>query len=465
MDISSGSQLFSRKKFTRDSSNPQLQKDYKLSIEKWETELKEGTIWKVPEEINNKPFEVEEEEYKEDDSSALSYYNTISYSDVLLNPLDRVVDTSDYNFRHTFGPVRGTFQSGLHSSAEMNSVIPDPVPDDHLPTTGSLQNDFYPFVENPVRVGFEPATQSNVPSSLSNSNNANEETTAWSEEEEYHDTMQIPLGDLPVFAFSGGPRLINPNDDAVYSDNNDQDEESDIQSVLKYSRIRDVENLPSFVDSVALYSFKGPTELFILNLDKPMLFNSIVLPPPECNYVVTICYHFTISKRSTIWKGLQIYLSTGESYTVPVERIFVSESLKNSFKNTRLGRLLTDPTLKRVCWKPDFIQNECKKIFGVDLGPCIDLSTQVGPGQIRFADALEEYLKDWDIKPQFNDAKKEYEEMVASKMRTAKIKAFGWDLVKLPQVVLNYSAMHGLATYALYEETLKRVEILEDDKT
>lgn len=174
------------------------------------------------------------------------------------------------------------------------------------------------------------------------------------EKTEHRDTMEIP--------FIHGPRLIDPKDDQIHSDDGSQyNEESDIDRIFNDTRVRRIESFPSFVDSIALYTDVGPSELLILNLDDPKHLEMVQLPPSNTEFTVVICYHIYFLNQNPVLKGLQLYVSTGESYTVQVEKTCPSDTVKETFKNIMIGRLLTDPSNKRVCWRPEHIQQECKK--------------------------------------------------------------------------------------------------------
>ncbi|KAG2195670.1 hypothetical protein INT47_002909 [Mucor saturninus] len=452
LDSSSSSQFLPRQKFSSIEPIPQIQYERKSAIKDWETELQKGIYWDIPEESRDKPFE-EEEEYE-------------AYDPPHCNRDADSLDNDDV------WQITSVHQPVVPSHQTINTNLPS---DDSLLLTYTLGNILHPsdrvivpindHLRNKFRVA-ATSSQCNVsPYANLNTNDHEEEVTAWSEEEAYFDTMQIPVRNLPVLAYAGGPRLINPNDDEIYSDGSGEDEETKVQSKLSTSRIKDVESLPSFVDSIALYTNdQGPSELLVFYLDKPQLMNSVNLPALGSDFVVVICYHISFSQGRTVLKGLQAYISTGESYTMHVQNVlFGSENSKEKFKESKFGQLLTDPKIKRVCWRPDHIQNQCKEKLGVYMGPCIDLLKRVGGDKTRFHDAFEMYLKDWDVKPRFEEAKGEYEASLTSKLN--KLKPLGWDLLKLPQAVLNFSALHGLATYTLYQKSLKNVEINDDDIT
>lgn len=275
------------------------------------------------------------------------------------------------------------------------------------------------------------------------------------EKTEHRDTMEIP--------FIHGPRLINPNVDQIHSNDGSQyNEESNIDRIFNDTRVRRIESFPSFVDSIALYTDVGPSELLILNLDDPKHLEMVQIPPSNTEFTVVICYHIYFLNQNPVLKGLQLYVSTGESYTVHVEKACPSDTVKETFKNTMIGRLLTDPSIKRVCWRPEHIQQECKKKLGCGIGKCTDLSKRAGYGRergFRFVDAVNYFLNDWDIKDQFEEAKAEYDEKMNRRTKSHKFKVHGWDLVKLPENILRFSALHGLTTYQVYAETLKEIKI------
>lgn len=83
------------------------------------------------------------------------------------------------------------------------------------------------------------------------------------------------------------------------------------------------------------------------------------------------------------------------------------------------------------------------------------------PG-FRFMDAVNRYLKNWDVKQQFEESKNYFEEILFNKARSSKFNGICWNREKLSETVLHYSALHGLATYQLYVETLKDTDLADD---
>lgn len=310
----------------------------------------------------------------------------------------------------------------------------------------------------------------------------NREEDNWTRKEERPDTMTMSMNQIPIRTKFSGPRIINPNDADFVSDNDDEDDDDqnddsdDDQDVddlpsLKMSSTatvtaqpdqpaQSVEKLPTFVDDKFLYSDDGNGELAMLKLTKPEHLDMIEIP--EEDYTVTVCFHFVPRNNTIELKALQLYLSTGASYTAIIEQACLLKD-RQHLKQTKFGHLLTDPNIKRICWCPDFIEEEMMVKLGFVMGGCIDLSQFANFGRddtavFSFISAINHYLREWKDKDQFLESKKDFEQSSGKKFSGTL-----WDREKLPHNVLEYCALQGLAAHQLYVETKRLLNPPEQD--
>lgn len=297
----------------------------------------------------------------------------------------------------------------------------------------------------------------------------------WMHEENRPDTMEMPMNQIPVRKVFSGPRIMNPDDDGESDSDEDYDYDDDyndfpVLQMNKMSSIQEtkapqkslVHQLPTYVDGEFLYEEDGNRELSMLLLNSPDHLDMINIPPPGLNYTVTMGYHFAKASNKQILKAIQLYLSTGESYTVIIEKCCYVNNFDNIIK-TKLGQLLTDPNIKRICWFPDIIQPEMIEKVGFPIGPCVDLSYRANNDNpedefMTFSQAISLYLKDWPDRSLYEDAKKDFDSLNAKKFSSS-----CWDRDTLPNVALRYSALQGLTAHAVYLETLKAFDVGDEN--
>ncbi|KAI8638699.1 hypothetical protein BD408DRAFT_422679 [Parasitella parasitica] len=307
----------------------------------------------------------------------------------------------------------------------------------------------------------------------------------WASLDKRPDTMEMMMNQIPIRKKFSGPRTMHPDDgDSDTEDNDDDDDDdddddndndNDVDDDPYFNRKRSsqkdivaanvglrlslldtqtsksqkaLEKLPIFVDYMFPYSFKSNQELAMFTLTKFEHLDMIIIPDEP--FSVTICFHIVESKttRFTL-KALQLYLSTGESYTCVLEK--ACEILnKPRFQSTAFGRLLSDPTIKRVCWYPEFIEDSLVQILGFSLGPTTDLAVKVIEDHpLTFAGAVKKYLADMPDTDMYFELKEGYDKS------TAIGKKFGgscWEKQKLPEEILKYCALQGLIAYTLYQK-------------
>lgn len=305
----------------------------------------------------------------------------------------------------------------------------------------------------------------------------------WSKQDERPDTMEMKMNQIPIRKDFSGPRTMAPYDGESESDDDDDDDDDEnpydhfgasssrrlsekdaiidnIGLKMKFTpepevakHQRAVDALETFVDAIYPHSFDRNQELAMLTLESFEQLDMIIVPDQP--FTVTICFH-TVESKSKIFvlKALQLYLSTGESYTCVLEKACEIRN-RPRFKSTVFGRLLSDPSIKRVCWYPEFIQESFVQILGFQMGPTVDLALKVleNDAPLSFAAAVEKYLKDWPDLVKYFELKESYDGWTNSSS-----KKFGgscWERQKVPEEVLEFCALQGLTAYALYQKTLE----------
>ncbi|KAI7887969.1 uncharacterized protein EV154DRAFT_469667 [Mucor mucedo] len=299
----------------------------------------------------------------------------------------------------------------------------------------------------PEPIPFNTTVQSNYPrgGNIGDSSTGKmNEMDNWAQDDERPDTMQMPMNQIPIRTTFSGPKVTNPNDD-----NDDDDDDDDDDAYIDHDNFD--------ADGIFLYSEDGDAELSMYIMTKPEELDMIHMPPKDQDFTATICYHFISSNNQRIIKAIQIYLSTGDSYTAMVEKTFMMKK-PGTFKHTKFAQLLTDPSIKRVCWCPSFIEEEMNQLLGFTIGPCIDLMNRANfnrehPHYFSFIGAVDYFLQDWPDKKQFDDAKADYDAIIAKKFSST-----CWDREKLPDAVLTYCALQGLAAYTLYCRTVQQID-------
>lgn len=296
---------------------------------------------------------------------------------------------------------------------------------------------------------------------------------AWTQEQDRPDTMQMPMNQIPIRKVFSGPRILNPDDEGDSNSDGDEDYDYDndytdfpVLNMNKMGGIQEsstptkslVHQLSTYVDGEFLYEEDGNRELSMLLLKSPDDLDKINIPPPGTDYTVTLGYHFAKANNKQLLKAIQLYLSTGESYTAIIEKCCYVNNFDN-IRKTKFGQLLIDPNIKRICWFPDIIQAEMIEKVGFPVGPCVDLSFRANNDNpedefMTFSQAITFYLEDWPDKALYEDAKQDYGGLNAKKFSSS-----CWDRDTLPNAVLRYSALQGLTAHAVYLETLRAFHV------
>ncbi|KAI8380339.1 hypothetical protein BD560DRAFT_421371 [Blakeslea trispora] len=349
-----------------------------------------------------------------------------------------------------------------------------------------------PKVSNP-----NTTKQFNINVNPYDSNMNSGEKDSWNVQEVQPDTMKMRMNQIPIRKVFTGPRVMNPDDslsdesddEAAYvqktkpkkgkaSRNNkqtmeDDDDDEDSMVGLKIKNFEKFEqhkpkehttmNLPTFVDSICISPKFNTEEINVHCIMEGIHLNSIEIPTED--FTVVVCYHFAESKSShNALKAIQLFIKSSDdpvcdSYTVVLEKACFKD---RSLKNTKFGRLLTDPSVRRVCWCPEIIEDQTQHKLGFCLGPTIDLNVKVNFDENRpvltFAQSIDSYMKDWPDLYLLHEAKAEYDSIVGSRKFSGTL----WDNQRIKEGVLRYSALQGFGAYALHRAT-ENLEIFEED--
>ncbi|KAI8064929.1 hypothetical protein BDF21DRAFT_455031 [Thamnidium elegans] len=185
-------------------------------------------------------------------------------------------------------------------------------------------------------------------------------------------------------------------------------------------------------------------KICVIQLDSPNSLHAISIPSAETDYTLVITYHTVTRKSVVVLKALQLYLSTGVSYIVLIDKTCLLKNL-HTMKDTTFGFLLTDTSVRRVCWNPDCIQKVMERQTSLTIGNCIDLSRSFKQLDLSsLEDVFNHSLQGWQDKVQFDDLKRTFEE----------IKTTLWNRPRLPNAAKKYCAIEGWAMYSLYLATL-----------
>ncbi|KAI9246542.1 hypothetical protein EDC94DRAFT_664904 [Helicostylum pulchrum] len=186
------------------------------------------------------------------------------------------------------------------------------------------------------------------------------------------------------------------------------------------------------------------SRIFVIQLDTPNSLHTISIPSAESDYTLAITYHTVTRKSVVVLKALQLYMSTGVSYIVLIDRTCLLKNL-HKIKDTAFGFLLTDTSVRRVCWNPDYIQKAMEQQTSLTIGSCVDLSRSFKQLDLSsLDDVFNHSLQGWQDKVQFNDLKRTFEE----------IKTALCNRSCLPITAKQYCAIEGWAVYSLYLATL-----------
>ncbi|KAF7728086.1 hypothetical protein EC973_006724 [Apophysomyces ossiformis] len=287
------------------------------------------------------------------------------------------------------------------------------------------------------------------------------EKDSWDKQIVRPNTMQIPLkgtGKRTKQKFNG-PKVNNVFDTDWDEDSSDEDafnthEEESVASASETVSPMIGRDDDMYIDDIYLDS---SLSLHIYSINKPeqldkMITKTATGEPPQ----VAITYHMHSirdrqNQRVILLKALQLYLSTGDSYTVQLGQACVGQEISES---SSFRYLLSSPKVRRVCWCIDFVAKDLEKKIGFQLGPTYEISGKmmdlVAPKQGKdkdshtFGSSVEQYLSKWPHISQYREAKKALED-ISSKAFSSSV----WDKRRLPDVALTFSALQGLALYTL----------------
>lgn len=182
--------------------------------------------------------------------------------------------------------------------------------------------------------------------------------------------------------------------------------------------------------------------LYTNQINSPSSLDSICIPPLGTDYSVTICCHVVSRESTVVLKALLLYLSTGESYMVLIDRTCHLKNL-TIIQSTKFGHLMTDTNVTRICWDSSFVQAAMKHQLGFTVGKCIDISLILPEFKsLTLYQSIDHCLKGWQDKNQFDGLKKVMEKW--SEEQSC------WNRPCLPPDIIKYCAVEGWALYSLY---------------
>ncbi|KAG0168136.1 hypothetical protein DFQ28_005339 [Apophysomyces sp. BC1034] len=307
----------------------------------------------------------------------------------------------------------------------------------------------------------KPKARSEPPVKFQTAVGGEQWTTAsdsWDKQIVRPNTMQIPLKGVArrtkqKFA---GPKCTNVFDSDWDASDDDEQTYSDDQSVESASE--ETLSKPGRDDDMYVGDIyiSDQISLHMYNINRPEQLNKIITKSTTADpLIVAITYHMhnvrdRDNSRDLLVKALQLYLSTGDSYTIQLDQACSGQEV-NEMSTFRY--LLSSPDVRRVCWCIDVIAKDLEEKIGFKLGHTYELSYKMmeligpkgGKDSFTFKTAIEQYLKKWPHIDRYREAKQELDK-IASKSFSSSI----WDRKRLPDIALSHSALQGLALYALY---------------
>ncbi|KAJ8661464.1 hypothetical protein O0I10_002730 [Lichtheimia ornata] len=282
--------------------------------------------------------------------------------------------------------------------------------------------------------------------------------------------MQMRMNPLPKFKIkqkTKGPRVIIPDDDD-FSDDDDDDDDDDISTTSDESAddeiVAHVEE--TYKDDIFL-SGQGAIHMHLIRevaqlATLPQL-NSSDNPQQPLTAAITAQAHRVVTREGVPelhLKALQIYISTGDAYTVLTDHVHaLTGNNREKIQSSTIGYILTSPNVRRVMWGYQFVADELQHRLGFEPGPMVDLAVcyndnvdqdgkpvSVWDAALEFANA--DFQQDLNM---FRDCKHDMEGLQQRKFSSSL-----WDKERVPEAALRYSAMQAWLLHYIYERTLER---------
>ncbi|KAI9323474.1 hypothetical protein BX666DRAFT_1887197 [Dichotomocladium elegans] len=264
----------------------------------------------------------------------------------------------------------------------------------------------------------------------------------WNKEEARPTAMNMPLKGIPKIKYKAkGPKVVVPFDDGLESDESSTDEESDDDSTSKSDRetrtppVEDTYRDDMYLDggaSIHVHLIKDASQL-----------STIPMPSRDEQLTAAVTFHVhMVYDREGVprfsLKVVQMYLSTGDSYSILVNRVYRRD---NNIENSAIGYILTSPNVRRITWGYHFVAHLVEEAFGFQSGPMIDLGVWMNDHSTQnmsFADAIHQEVKVEEDKQLYLQYLKNTENL-----QTSKFSSSIWDQERPSEKAIHFSALQG----------------------
>lgn len=174
----------------------------------------------------------------------------------------------------------------------------------------------------------------------------------------------------------------------------------------------------------------------------------VVAPTGPLTVSISIHCHTASSVRSLIPKGLTIYTSADDAYSIALDRICAFTN-PESLRDSTIGYFLTSPGVRRICFRYSVIRAVLEEKLGFKLGPVVDLNDRLRPDEQRWRlpEVMGKYLGYWKGLDQYREARADVESKEHALVR--KFSGSTWDKEKLLDVTLIFSAAQGAMLHEL----------------
>ncbi|KAI7887187.1 hypothetical protein K492DRAFT_173530 [Lichtheimia hyalospora FSU 10163] len=294
----------------------------------------------------------------------------------------------------------------------------------------------------------------------------------WNTEDARPTMMQMRMNPLPKIKSkqkAKGPRVIIPGDDDDFSedDDDDDDDDDDLSTGSSEATGDDINHVvqieETYKDDIFL-SEQGAIHVHLIR-DVAQL---TTLPPIDNQQSLTAAIgvqaHRVVTREGVPelhLKALQIYVSTGEAYTILTDHVHVLTGNNNREKiqSSTIGYILTSPNVRRIMWGFQFVADELQHRFGFEPSSMVDLA-------VCYNDTVgqdDKPISVWDAASEFaNESLQQDLDMLhgykndMDALQHRKFSSSIWDKERVPEVALRYSAMQAWLLHHIYERTLER---------
>lgn len=318
-------------------------------------------------------------------------------------------------------------------------------------------------------VKFHTSVQGQQVASWASSKKSGEDN--WDTEDVRPTMMQMRMNPTPNIKFkpktkAKGPRVIIPDDDD-FSDDDDDEDDDDVSKTSDEAPSDDMNPAvhveETYKDDIFLTDQGAIHVHLIRNIEQ-----LATLPPIDSQQPLTasiaVQAHRVVTRQGVPelhLKALQIYVSTGDAYTILTDHVHASSDNihREKIQSSTIGYILTSPNVRRVMWGFQVMADKVQQCFGFEPGSMIDLavcyndtvdqngkSVSLSDAALQFAN--ESLQQDLDM---FNDYKRDMEGLQSRKFSSSI-----WDKECVPEVALRYSAMQAWLLHHIYERTRER---------